>query len=124
MYHIVDIFFHRSGHKDLDGLNAKDYVAVTFHCIIPKLLWEWNEQSCIHMRFGHHALGNWEHNIGDFKQQRFVNFIKFRCFIKVVQLEVCISSTLFMSEMSLPSRFNVGIFYMILIGTYIKCREF
>ena len=56
----------------LPGLNAKKSIAVTFHCILPKLLWEWNEMSCMHMRFEGHNLGNWEDNVGDFIPKRFV----------------------------------------------------
>ena len=55
---------------DLKGLQAKKSIAVTFHAIVPKPLWEWDDKSCIHMRFGHKDLGNWQHNVGEFKESR------------------------------------------------------
>ena len=58
--------------SDLPGLKGKRLIALTFHCILPKLLWEWDDVSSIHMRFEGDALGNWKHNVGDFIQQRFV----------------------------------------------------
>lgn len=49
-------------------------ILVTFHCIVPKLHWQWDESSCIHMRFEGDALGNWKHNVGDFKKARCVKY--------------------------------------------------
>ena len=43
---------------------------MTFHCIVPKLLWEWDEKSSIHMRFEGSPLGEWKHNLGDFMDVR------------------------------------------------------
>ena len=63
---------YRSAHKGLKGLNAEDSIKVTFHCIVPQHLWEWDETSCIHMRFEGDALGNWKHNLGNFKKGRLV----------------------------------------------------
>ena len=57
---------------DLKGLNAKQSIAVTFHCIVPKWMWVWDEASSIYMRFEGDALGNWEQNVGIFKEGRFV----------------------------------------------------
>lgn len=56
---------------DLKGLQAsKKSVAVTFHAIVPKPLWEWDDKSCMHMQFGHKDLGSWQHNVGEFKESK------------------------------------------------------
>ena len=55
--------------KGMDSAPEKS-VAVTFHCIVPKPIWLWDEHSCIHMRFGEDALGNWKHNLGHFIEKR------------------------------------------------------
>ena len=62
--------------SDLEGLKGKCLIAVTFHCILPKSLWEWDEFSSIHLRFEGHALGNWSHNVGNFKQGRCVTQVQ------------------------------------------------
>lgn len=65
-------YIYFSGNHDvITGLNAEESVAVTFHCILPKRLWEWNEESCMHIRFEDHSLGNWKIDIGDFQQNRY-----------------------------------------------------
>ena len=56
----------------LTGLNTKQSVAVTFHCILPKPLWQWNKKSRMYMRFEGYALGNWENDVGEFKEGRYV----------------------------------------------------
>ena len=61
-------------YEKLPGLNARRSVAVTFHCILPKLLWQWNEKSRMYMRFEGYALGNWENDVGEFKEGRYVAF--------------------------------------------------
>ena len=58
---------------DLRALNTKSTIAMTFHCIIPMFLWEWDETSCMHMRFEGVPLGNWKENVGMFKQGRYVS---------------------------------------------------
>ena len=61
-----------SPNYDLKGLKSapEKSVAVTFHCIVPKLYWLWDENSCIHMRFEGPDLGDWKHNVGDFMEVR------------------------------------------------------
>ena len=56
----------------LSGLDANDCTKVTFHCIVPKLLWEWDKNSRMYMRFQGRALGNWEYDVGEFKEGRYV----------------------------------------------------
>ena len=58
----------------MSGLNGRSTVAVTFHCIVPKLLWEWDEESCIYLRFEGHAFGNWKCNVGKFEEKRLVSY--------------------------------------------------
>ena len=67
--------FYRPEHHKIKGLNADRFMAVTFHCILPKPLWEWDdEMSCmLYMRFEGYSLGDWEHNVGDFKVKRCVS---------------------------------------------------
>lgn len=74
VFHIC-IFF--SAKNDLKGLTStpENSFLVTFHCIVPKLHWQWDESSCIHMRFEGDALGNWKHNVGDFKKAGCVNML-------------------------------------------------
>ena len=67
------LFFYRPNHHEIKDLNANRFMAVTFHCILPKPLWEWDEMSCMYMRFEGYSLGNWKHNIGDFKVKRCVS---------------------------------------------------
>ena len=68
-------FYHNRPKYNLRGLMANPEKSITmiFHCIIPKLLWEWDETSCMYMRFENSALGNWRHNIGEFKLGRYVH---------------------------------------------------
>lgn len=63
-----------SATNDLKGLKSvpAKSVEVTFHCIVPKLLWQWDENSCIHMRFEGDSLGDWKHNVGDFMEVRYM----------------------------------------------------
>ena len=58
----------------LSGLKAGPdaCITVTFHCIVPKLLWEWDEESHIHMRFEGDPLGSWKENVGQFVEVRYV----------------------------------------------------
>lgn len=62
--------YYYSPNHDLDGLKASEEksIAVTFYCIVPKPLWLWDDHSCIYLRFEGEALGNWKHNLGDFKE--------------------------------------------------------
>jgi hypothetical protein len=50
-------------------------IAVTFHCIVPKHMWEWDDTSVMYIRFEGDALGNWKHNLGKFQQGRYIMFI-------------------------------------------------
>ena len=57
----------------LDGLgsNPSGCVVVQFHVIIPCQIWKCRlAVDKIKLRFGHHQLGNWELNIGDFELLR------------------------------------------------------
>ena len=38
---------------------------ITFHVIIPMEAWEWDEHSCMHIRFGK-PLGDWKQDFGSF----------------------------------------------------------
>ena len=71
-YRMVFTKFHFSAKNYLKGLMSVDErsILVCFHCIVPQLHWQWDETSCIHMRFEGDALGNWKHNVGDFMQAR------------------------------------------------------
>lgn len=66
------ILFFYSPSLDLDGLKGppENSIAVTFHAIVPRALWKWDNSSHMHIRFEGGALGNWEHNVGDFKPGR------------------------------------------------------
>ena len=64
---------HYSQKVDLmTGVNAEESIAVTFHCILPKPLWEWNDESCIHIHFERHPFGMLNNDVGDFKKIRCV----------------------------------------------------
>lgn len=47
-------------------------ITVTFHAIVPKALWKWDELSRMHIRFGHKDLGEWQHNTGVFMESRYM----------------------------------------------------
>lgn len=47
-------------------------IVVTFHAVVPKLLWEWDDSSRMHIRFGHKDLGEWKHNTGVFMESRYM----------------------------------------------------
>ena len=68
--HFNAIILFRQKYEVLKGLNAKQSVAFTFHCILPKPLWEWNEKSCMYMRFEGYYLGHWKNDVGEFKEGR------------------------------------------------------
>ena len=65
-------FFNYRATSDLAGLKAPpgNSIKVTFHVIVPKPLWEWNEASCIRIRFGHKDLGKSICNVGEFIETR------------------------------------------------------
>ena len=71
---IAKLYFPCSPNLGLSGLKADPdaCITVTFHCIVPKLLWEWDEESHIHMRFEGDALGCWKENVGEFVEVRCV----------------------------------------------------
>ena len=60
--------------SDLPGLTASfdKSIRVTFHVIVPKPLWEWNDSSCIHMRFDGKEMGDWKYNVGSFDLSRYM----------------------------------------------------
>ena len=60
--------------SDLPGLTAPpdQAITVTFHVIVPKPLWEWDDSSSIHMRFGGKKLGDWKQNVGHFDTSRYM----------------------------------------------------
>ena len=53
---------------DIPGFNppAQKCLAITFHVLVPTKVWEWTEDSHIHLVFGHHKMGMWEQPVGDF----------------------------------------------------------
>ena len=58
--------------NDLRGLTAApgNSISITFHCIVPKPMWLWDKDSCIHMRFAGKDLGKWKKNVGKFTDKR------------------------------------------------------
>ena len=72
VHSVISVCFYSGKASTLPGLNAKRSVAVKFHCILPKILWEWDESSHIYMRFEGADLGNWEVDIGSFLELRSV----------------------------------------------------
>lgn len=79
MYHFFSNIFLPNSKKYavLTGLNTRQSVAVTFHCILPKLLWHWDKDSRMYMRFEGYTLGNWQNDVGEFNEGRYV--IGFLC---------------------------------------------
>jgi hypothetical protein len=67
-----DFHSHSCPDNDLRGLRAarEMSIAVTFHCIVPKPIWLWDKDSCIHMRFQGQDLGDWKKNVGNFMDKR------------------------------------------------------
>jgi hypothetical protein len=63
---------HSCPNHDLEGLRAapEKSIMVTFHCIVPKSMWLWNRDSCIHIRFQGVSLGDWKQNCGVFTEKR------------------------------------------------------
>ena len=66
---------------NLKGLQAAPNIsiAVTFHALVHKLLWEWNDTSCMHIRFGHKDLGQWQDNLGEFIESRYMYVVIYSC---------------------------------------------
>ena len=52
----------------IPGLNppAHKCLAVTFHVLVPIKLWEWTDESRIHLVFGNAKLGKWKEPVGEF----------------------------------------------------------
>ena len=50
-------------------------ILVTFHAIVPKPLWEWDDSSSMHIQFGHRDLGEWQHNTGVFMEARYLRVL-------------------------------------------------
>lgn len=66
------MFIPYRSRSDLAGLNTEHSIAITFHCILPTMLWEWDETSRMYMRFEAPDLGKWEDNVGEFRKGRYV----------------------------------------------------
>ena len=45
-------------------------IKISFHVIVPKCVWEWDDSSSIHIQFGHKNLGYWQ-NCGEFYESRY-----------------------------------------------------
>lgn len=68
-----NIFLHYSptrdittGHVAAFSPSVEKCFTVTFHVLVPIKEWEWNDQSEIHLLFGHKDLGDWKILVGDF----------------------------------------------------------
>ena len=72
MFTLLLLKFYSGEASSLPGLNTDRPVAVTFHCILQKILWEWDKRSHMYMRFEGKALGNWEVDVGNFSEHRCV----------------------------------------------------
>ena len=62
---------------ELKGLQSpvENSVPITFHVLVPLLLWDWDFSSHMHIRFGHKDLGSWEENCGDMTVHRYICII-------------------------------------------------
>ena len=40
-----------------------------FNVIVPRNFWLWDEETKMHLRFGHSTLGNWK-DVGDFESYK------------------------------------------------------
>ena len=49
----------------------KKSLEVTFHVLLPKKVWNWDEKSRMHMRFSHPKLGEWKEDVGEFIIKRY-----------------------------------------------------
>ena len=45
---------------------------VTFHVLLPKDVWNWDQTSSMHMRFSHPKLGAWNKDVGKFTNKRYI----------------------------------------------------
>ena len=110
---IAKLHFSCSPNVGLSGLRAGPdaCITVTFHCIVPKLLWEWDEESHIHMRFEGDALGCWKENVGEFVEVRYVPvFVHILCMnncVKPPKINTKQRSSLFDIRIYLFSRVKV-----------------
>lgn len=46
--------------------DSTEGIAVSFNVIVPKLHWQWDDESSLHLRFGDFRLGMWMINLGKF----------------------------------------------------------
>ena len=52
------------------GLQTKGFITVTFHVIVHKPIWDWDESTAMYIRFGHQDLGNWNYDCGPLQLER------------------------------------------------------
>ena len=70
---INSMIFYTYRKSDIAGLECDDprtSIKLVFHAIIPLPFWQWDNKSCIYMRFGHPKLGNWNVDCGEFEVAR------------------------------------------------------
>ena len=74
-------------HRIANGTGSPDEaVTVTFHVLVPYAVWNWDEKSCIHLRFGHPKLGNWKLDHGSFKETRYVSYDGACCMLQYLYI--------------------------------------
>ena len=59
-------------------------VTITFHVLVPKAVWNWDQKSRICLHFGHWKLGGWRCDLGQFHEVRYVCFYQKRITIYVI----------------------------------------
>jgi hypothetical protein len=54
---------------------AEKSLEVTFHVLVPKNVWNWDNtcKSHMHMQFGHPKLGEWKEDVGEFIIKRYIH---------------------------------------------------
>lgn len=72
MCYLYACIFSSPGSKIPKGLTAgKDKsIAVTFHVLLPKQIWEWDVNSMMFIKFGDDELGGWNYHCGPLKEYR------------------------------------------------------
>ena len=70
---IVIIMFYRYG-NEITGLttNLEESVAVEFHIVVHRQLWNYDSSHNVKLAFGDSKLGKWKEFIGDFHVARLV----------------------------------------------------
>ena len=72
MFFVYRSYFKQKQPSGFCSHKDKNTISIVFHAVIPKDVWEWDEDARVYMRFGVHELGNWDYDYGPGQVERYI----------------------------------------------------